>query len=158
MTDSTPHEVHEEPGPENDWLLTDEELEYLHGKCHLLAIALHDITGFPMRAYLDTAWVEKGDEEIEMVVLVHAFVVDGEEAIDVRGRVPLDDVLGDYFEIATEEWIVEPTEEDLFKLGEGRHRVSKNGERYLAAYRMAESLVEKLQFLPSRSSGVGPAP
>lgn len=124
--------------------LNGEEEEFLHGKCHLLAVALHELTGLPMGAYLDEATVERNGEDLELIVLVHAFVVDGDEAIDIRGRVPLEEVVDDEFEFF-EPWFVNPTAEDLFSLGEGRRKVSRKNPRYLEALKHAERLVERLQ-------------
>lgn len=135
----------EQPCDDNNWLLSHDEFDYLHGKCHLLAIALHDITGLPMGAYLETRFHDHHDISRGYVALVHAFVIDGYDAIDIRGRIPFGDVLKDSFHIFTKEWFVLPTEQDLFKLGCGRRRVSKKRERYREAYRMAESVLEKLQ-------------
>jgi hypothetical protein len=33
---------------------TDEEELMLHGRCHLFAVAMSDLTGYPIGAYLDT--------------------------------------------------------------------------------------------------------
>ncbi len=134
---------------DDQWGLDGEQTEFLHGKCHLLAVALHELTGLPMGAYLDEALVEKNGEDVEMVVLLHAFVVDGDDAIDMRGRVPIEDVLTGEFDF-NDPWFVNPTSADLFSLGEGRKDVSRRNPRYVEALRHAEALVERLQ-LPSAS-------
>ena len=123
--------------------LSRDEEEFLHGKCHLLAVALNELTGLPLGAYLDEAWVETPDGHVEMVVLVHAFVVDGDEAIDIRGRVPLEDVLEEFD--FSEPWFVNPSVPDLVSLGEGRKKIGKNNPRYVEALRHAEALAERLQ-------------
>lgn len=122
--------------------LSDSEEEHLHGRCHLIAVALHEATGLPLGAFLDETWVETNDGGVEMVVLVHAFVVDGEDAIDIRGRIPMEDVL-DEFDF-NEPWLVNPTVSDLLVIGEGRKNVGKRNPRWLEAKQHADALADRL--------------
>lgn len=133
--------------PEHQEELTESEEEHLHGRCHLLAVALHEATGLPLGAYLDEAWVDTADGGVEMTVLVHAFVVDGTDAIDIRGRVPLDEVL-DEFDF-NGPWLVTPSPSDLFVLGEGRRNVSRKNPRFREAATHAEAIIERLNLRTS---------
>jgi hypothetical protein len=84
---------------------------WLHGRCALFAVALHRATGLPIRAWIDE------DPEIDEPVLVHAFVMDGENALDALGLRDPDDLLGGY-----ETWdptLVEMTEGQVLAIGEG---------------------------------------
>lgn len=84
---------------------------WLHGRCALFAVALHRATGLPIKAWIDE------DPEIEEPVLVHAFVMDGERAVDAAGARDPDDLLGGY-----ETWdptLVDMTEAEVLAIGEG---------------------------------------
>lgn len=92
--------------------IDEERLErWLHGRCALFAVALHRTTGLPIRAWIDE------DPEIDVPVLVHAFVMDGDRAVDASGSRDPDDLLGDY-----ETWdptLVDMTEAAVLAIGEG---------------------------------------
>lgn len=110
----------------------------LHGECHLFAIAINRITGLPVAAYLDE------DDEVEGAVLAHAFVVDGDDAIDVRGRVPLAEVL-DEFEV-NEPWFEHDISvEMLMTLGEGSDGLDETSDRWLNACRHAAEVADSLR-------------
>lgn len=98
--------------------LTEEEELLLHGHCHLLAIAMHEQTGLSLVAYVES------DFETETTVLVHAFVLDGDHAIDIRGRIPLDDVLIDF--VFFEPELIEISRDDLLLLGSGNQTPDPN--------------------------------
>lgn len=92
--------------------IDEERLErWLHGRCALFAVALHRATGLPIKAWIDE------DPEIDEPVLVHAFVMDGDKAVDAFGVRDPDDLLGEY-----ETWdpsLVEMTEAQVLAIGEG---------------------------------------
>ncbi len=130
---------------------TDFEETLLHGACHLLAVALHDITGLPLGAYMEY------DFDIDGMALVHAFVIDGEHAIDVRGRFPTSEILEDEF-TAFEPDFVLLTREQLCRLGEGRKTISKRNPRYVAALEVANDLLLRLELTRDSDVSVGTAP
>lgn len=55
-----------------------DEAEFMRGGCFALALHLHRKTGLPLYGLADTAGH-----------FHHAFVLDGDHALDARGRVPL---------------------------------------------------------------------
>lgn len=116
---------------------SEQEEEFLHGKCHLLALALQELTGLPIGAYLDT------DIETERSVLVHAFVVDGDDGIDIRGRLPIDDIIEDEFDTFEPEFVI-LSREDVLLLGHGRRTISQKNLDLLVARGLAASLVERI--------------
>lgn len=65
--------------------------DYLHGQCHVFALALHLEFGFPMVYSID-----EYDLERECEVLIHAFCLHGHYAVDVRGYMHSDDILDDF--------------------------------------------------------------
>ncbi|MCV9964196.1 hypothetical protein OIU34_20130 [Pararhizobium sp. BT-229] len=130
---------------------TDDEELMLHGRCHLFAVALSELTGLPIGAYLDT------DIETERTVLVHAFVVDGDIGIDIRGRVPLDDIIEGEFDTFEPE-LVMISREDVLLLGHGRGTISQRNPELLVAKRLAASLVERLDEPPPPTQMTGPSP
>lgn len=89
--------------------------QYLHGECHLLAIALHQRTGLPLGAYLDT------DLESGNVFLLHAFVMDGEHIIDLKGRRSHENMLEDFDSFDPD--LCRMGVDEVLKLGQGRIRV-----------------------------------
>lgn len=127
------------------------EEEFLHGKCHLLAVALHELTGLPIGAYLDTCI------ETERTVLVHAFVVDGETGIDIRGRLNVDDILEDEFDTFEPEFVM-LSREDVLLLGHGRRAVSQKNPDLLVAKRLAASVVERLDVPAPQTRNASPSP
>ncbi len=130
---------------------TELEEEFLHGKCHLLAVALHELTGYPIGAYLDT------DIETERTVLVHAFVVDGEDGIDVRGRMPIDDIIEEEFDTFEPEFVT-LTREDVLLLGHGRRTISQKNPDLVTARQMAVALIERMDTSKTKPPAVsGPA-
>lgn len=48
--------------------MTEDDIDYDHGSCHILAIALHQVTGKPIKACIVF------NEEMNCTVLVHAWV------------------------------------------------------------------------------------
>lgn len=121
----------------------DEEL-MLHGHCHLFAAAMHELTGLPLAAWLDT------DFETEATVLVHACVLDGDHGIDVRGRMPLDDML-DEFDTFDPELVSLPLEV-LMRLGHGTSSVPDGDPEMALAKTLAAEVLERLDGEPPASS------
>lgn len=83
---------------------------WLHGRCALFAAALHRVTGLPIRAWL------QDDQDLGVPVLVHAFVVRGEDAVDASGARDPFGLLADY-----EHWepfLVDMTEAEVLAIGE----------------------------------------
>jgi hypothetical protein len=83
---------------------------WLHGRCALFAAALHRVTGLPIRAWL------QDDPDLGVPVLVHAFVVRGEEAVDASGVRDPFGLLAGY-----EHWepfLVDMTEVEVLAIGE----------------------------------------
>jgi hypothetical protein len=116
--------------------LSDEEAGFLHGNCHLFAVALHRLTGLPLRAILDV------DMWTEQTVLAHAFVVDGEQAIDIRGRIEMTDV-GDEFE-TNDPWETDISEQDLLLLGNGNEDLNIDDDAFLTACSLAQAMASEL--------------
>lgn len=110
--------------------------DLLHGHCHLLAVALHRFSRLPIMAY-----VEPDFETEEATVLIHAFVADGDEVIDARGRSSLKDVL-DGFDYWAED-LVEMTEAEVLEIGGA---ISGEGldldPGFMQALVLAETLLE----------------
>jgi hypothetical protein len=127
------------------------EEEFLHGKCHLLAVALHELTGLPIGAYLDT------DIETERTVLVHAFVVDGDDGIDIRGRLPINAIIEDEFDTFDPEFVM-LSREDVLLLGHGRRTISQRNPDLLLAKRFAASLIERIDTLSASPQKAVPSP
>ncbi|MCS4088448.1 hypothetical protein [Rhizobium sp. BK176] len=116
---------------------TDDEELMLHGRCHLFAVAMSELTGHPIGAYLDT------DLETGGTVLVHAFVVDGDDGIDIRGRMPIDDIIEDEFDTFEPEFAL-LSREDVLLLGHGRRTISDRNRELSRARQLAAALVERL--------------
>lgn len=116
---------------------TEEEELMLHGRCHLFAVAMSDLTGYPIGAYLDT------DIDTDGTVLVHAFVVDGEDGIDIRGRMPIADIIEDEFDTFQPEFTM-MSREDVLLLGHGRRSISDRNRELITARKLAAALVERM--------------
>jgi hypothetical protein len=117
--------------------VTADEIEsYLHGQCHLFAVALHKVTGLPLRAAV--GW----SDDIDGEVLVHAWVETPEgRVVDAAGFRSYEDVLETYGE---DEDPVRcgMTEKGLVLLGEGRKapRMRRLNKALEHATELAESL------------------
>jgi hypothetical protein len=116
---------------------TDEEELMLHGRCHLFAVAMNELTGYPIGAYLDT------DIETERTVLVHAFVVDGDYGIDIRGRTPIDDIINGEFDTFNPEFVL-LSRENVLLLGHGRRTISQKNPELVTARKLALTLIERI--------------
>jgi hypothetical protein len=127
------------------------EEEFLHGRCHLLAVALHELTGLPIGAYLDT------DIESGGTVLVHAFVVEGDDGIDVRGRITVDDILDDEFDTFDPEFAM-LSKESVFLLGHGRRSISQRNRNFMIAKRLAATIIERIDSPAVAPRDVSPTP
>ena len=100
-----------DPEPLDPELDEERRERWLHGRCALFAVALHRLTGLPIMAWIDA------DPGIPDPVLVHAFVLDGEAALDAWGRRDPDDLLSEY-----EHWdpeLVAMTAAEVLAIGEG---------------------------------------
>jgi len=60
---------------------SDQEAWYMKGGCYQFALYLHEALGLPLYGLVD-----------DIGALHHAFVVQGDTAIDARGEIPLDQV------------------------------------------------------------------
>jgi len=116
----------------------------LHGRCHLFAAALHELTGKPLGAWLDT------DLETEATVLVHACVLDGDFGIDVRGRMPLDDMLDEFDTFDPE--LAALSLEELMLLGHGTATVPEDDPEMTAARALAAETLDLLNATPLSSA------
>jgi hypothetical protein len=125
-------------------ILSEEEEVYLHGRCHLFAIALARLTGFELQAYLDV------DDEVDRPVLCHAFVRDGDDILDVRGRLPFSDVLDEFD--SNDPWLVDITEDELMLLGTGRRAFNENGRHFKKALAIAQGIVDRMGPKPTAST------
>lgn len=65
--------------------------QYLHGDCHIFAMALHLEFGYQIQLAID-----KFDLDTESEVLIHAYCVHQEKAIHASGKVDLEKILDDY--------------------------------------------------------------
>lgn len=69
---------------------------YTTGSCHVLALAIHEITGWKMLVIIDDGepyWIDPDDADNYIASVCHVFCVDDDEmAWDIRGRRPLTDV------------------------------------------------------------------
>jgi hypothetical protein len=130
---------------------TDEEELMLHGRCHLFAVAMSEQTGHPIGAYLDT------DLETGRTVLVHAFVVDGDEGIDIRGRIPIDDIIEDEFDTFEPEFVM-LSREDVLRLGHGRPTISDRNRELVIARKLAAEMIERMNATPTASVARPPSP
>jgi hypothetical protein len=119
--------------------LSDEDARFLHGNCHLFAVAMHHLTGLPLRAVLDV------DMWTEQTVLVHAFVVDGEQAIDIRGRIDLADI-AEEFE-TNDPWETDISEQDLLLLGNGNPNLSTDESAFVLAWSFAEAMAMEMRLI-----------
>lgn len=124
--------------------MTENEELMLHGRCHLFAAALHELTGKPIGAWLDA------DLETEATVLVHACVLDGDFGVDVRGRMPLDDML-DEFDTFDPELAVLSLEE-LMLLGHGTTAVPEGDPEMATARALAAETLDRLNAAPPSSA------
>lgn len=88
----------------------------LHGQCHLFALALREVSGAPLGAYLEVGYSEKGRP---CHCLVHAFVkVDG-FYVDLRGPFRTQREFLEEFPLEMDGWEVVATARKLLNMGEG---------------------------------------
>lgn len=111
--------------------------QFLHGQCHLFALALKEASGLPIAAILDF------DPNLNKVCLAHAFVRPHDDyIIDLKGY-------REEFSLQKEFDMFEPesvsiTELNLLKLGEGRAIKSKRVKFEIAAALPLARIVFKL--------------
>ncbi len=74
----------------------DELGRYSWGQCHVFAVALHRLTGWPIHLVLDDGdpyWVDPNDDQNWIASTVHAFCVDDQDRFwDIKGIRPRNDV------------------------------------------------------------------
>lgn len=74
---------------------SEEAATYTQGACHVFAVALHRMTGWPIHLVLDQDerfWEDPGDCDNWIPCVVHAYCLDPSgEAWDVLGRRPLEE-------------------------------------------------------------------
>lgn len=67
----------------------DEIDRYCYGECHVFAVALHRLTGWPIHLVLDDDekyWVDPDDDDNWIPATVHAFCVDDQDRFwDIKG-------------------------------------------------------------------------
>ncbi len=70
--------------------------DYTSGNCHVFAVALHRMTGWPIHLVLDDGdpyWVDPEDDSSWIASTVHAFCVDGQDQFwDIKGVRPRNDI------------------------------------------------------------------
>ncbi|MFC4236095.1 hypothetical protein ACFOY8_12730 [Thalassospira xianhensis] len=67
------------------------EVDFLHGHCEYLALAINELSGHPISAYIDEAAAH--DDNVDGPVLIHAFVLHNGVAYDARGQIEPDRLL-----------------------------------------------------------------
>jgi len=72
--------------------IADKHPDFLYGRCVTFAIALRKLTGLPLYGLLGI------DEDTGKEVLIHAYVKDGEERVDVKGPRSLDEIISDFLD------------------------------------------------------------
>jgi hypothetical protein len=98
---------------------------------------MHELTGLRLAAYFDV------DDDVEGAVLAHPFVIDGDHAVDIRGRVPLQSVFAGEFD-TLDHWYGETTREELLKLGEGGIGTAADDRWHHAASVLAKRMDDDL--------------
>jgi hypothetical protein len=71
--------------------------DYLHERCHIFALALHDFLGYPIEFFWDTAAILDDGKRIGQA-LIHAYVVNpnSNHCIDVRGKTTKEEIEKEY--------------------------------------------------------------
>lgn len=93
--------------------ILNESMDFEHGDCPIFAIALHRISGYPLRALVEY------DDNLGETVLIHAYVRrDATWCIDSTGEVDIPWMLAKYPNNGNAEEI-SISEEDLLKIGYG---------------------------------------
>lgn len=67
---------------------------YLHGRCHLFALALHEVFSYPIEFFWETNCIEDGEEYGE--VLVHAYVIKNGICVDIEGPKNRENIEADF--------------------------------------------------------------
>jgi len=73
----------------------------MRGACPYFAIALHELTGFPLAILIDrdAPWESFGAEQIYPLI-AHIFVLTPEDqALDVKGVRPVEDVVAEFHDL-----------------------------------------------------------
>ncbi|MGR9276125.1 hypothetical protein ACU8KI_16095 [Rhizobium leguminosarum] len=137
MQHSTVSAANGEPVTKSDDELDDTEIRFFVGNCHLFAIAVHRLTGLPHSATFEAG--DHGDERL----LVHAYVICGDHAIDIRGRFAPETVPG-IFDTAGNCWEETMTQDILFAVGEGKPKLDEDNPDFVTALQLASALIDRL--------------
>lgn len=97
---------------------------YLHGHCHIFALALQRLSKLPLFAIVDY------DHDIEKQCLVHAGIKSSEGMIDIKGLRVIDEWYDDFDTFEPENIDIE--ESHLLKLGEGKSKKTKEVESLIS--------------------------
>jgi len=113
------------------------EPDYLHGHCHILALALQKVSGRPLAGAIQF------DTDIDQWALVHAWVKwDDDKVLDANGLQDPRDVVAEYIDPSEVEF-VDFTRPELLRMGEGkRYRKADVEAKIEAAMPLARQLVE----------------
>ena len=130
--------IHEPLDPELD---EERRERWLHGRCALFAVALHRLTGLPIMAWIDE------DPEVADPVLVHAFVLHGDAALDAWGRRDPDGLLSEYQHWDPE--LVGMTEAEVLAIGE-----APDIDPTLMAEAEADAALVAARFVPAQAAPV----
>ena len=91
---------------------------FLHGQCHLFAIALHRLTGLPLAGAIDIDFYNESH-----TYLLHAYVeLNNEMIIDVAGVRTRKSMLADFDHV--DPALSYFTEKELLQLGEGKSYIN----------------------------------
>jgi len=115
--------------------VTEDEIStYLHGRCHVFAIAMSELSGLPMRA------VVTFNDDLDRFCLVHAWVEwpDG-RALDAAGLRDVEEMLEDYDDADPDD-AAPITAKQLLRYGEGSSRALSKRRLGLAVAHAAEVL------------------
>lgn len=113
------------------------EPDYLHGDCHVMALALQRVSGRSLAGAIQF------DADIDQWALVHAWVKwDDDKVLDANGVQDPIDVVAEYIDPSEVEFI-DFNRTDLLRMGEGhRYRKADVEARIEAAMPIARQLVE----------------
>ena len=130
----------------SEYIPNERELDFFVGDCPVFAIALHKLSGLPLMGIVDY------DEDIDDWALVHAYVKQGENAIDASGLTTVEDILAEYPNSGEAEE-VEFTIPDLIKIGYGNQH---NCPSLTEVIPIAKQLLTNLKLL-NEASGYIPS-
>jgi len=114
------------------------EPDYLHGDCHIMALALQRVSGLPLAGAVEF------DTNVDMWALAHAWVQwDEDTVLDAEGLRPMEDVIGEFVQFDDDYRVGTMKRAELLRLGEGsRYRKADVEAKIEAAMPLARQLVE----------------